>query len=344
MSPARLILVESNEYALYAIHRELTKFAGEALDPAPEIIPVLASVCDEVRVRKIFAAWRPQTIYHAAAYKHVPLVEHNMIEGVRNNVLGTWVMAVAAQEYQAASFVLISTDKAVRPTNVMGASKRLAELVLQAFAKEEATTCFSMVRFGNVLGSSGSVVPHFRQQIANGGPVTVTHRDVTRYFMTVPEAAQLVIQAGTMAKGGEVFVLNMGEPVKVVDLATRMIELSGLKVRNDDNPDGDIEIVFTGLRPGEKLVEELLIGGDPTATGHPRVMMASEKYLAMPELKPRLEQLLGAAAEQNVRLVRARLCEIVEDYSEAEIVDWLFAGEQASKAKVRLKLVDGLGG
>jgi len=342
-APTRLILVDANEYSLYDIHRELAKLIGENADRPPEIVPLLASVCDEMRIRKIFGAWRPDTVYHAAAYKHVPLVETNLIEGVRNNVLGTWVTALAAQDCGASNFVLISTDKAVRPTNVMGASKRLAELILQAFAEETPSTCFSMVRFGNVLGSSGSVVPHFRQQISRGGPVTVTHREVTRYFMTIPEAAQLVIQAGAMAKGGEVFVLDMGEPVKVLDLATRMVELSGLRVRNDACPDGDVEIVFTGLRPGEKLYEELLIGDNPTATGHPRIMMASETPLPMTELTRQLDQLFSAAAQQNVRLVHARLCELVTEYVSADgIVDRLFIEEQASNSKIELTLVKGL--
>src|SRR5205085_436538 len=217
MEPLKLLLVESSEYALYAIHRELSKVAGEAERAGVELVPLLASVCDEVRMSRIVAAWRPQTIYHAAAYKHVPLVEQNVCEGVRNNVIGTWVSGRLAKEHHVENFVLISTDKAVRPTNVMGASKRLAEMVLQAFAAEKSVTCFSMVRFGNVLGSSGSVVPLFRQQIAAGGPVTVTHREITRYFMTIPEAAQLVLQAGAMAKGGEVFVLDMAEPVRIVD-------------------------------------------------------------------------------------------------------------------------------
>jgi FlaA1/EpsC-like NDP-sugar epimerase len=345
MAPTRLILVEANEYALYDIHRELVKLVGENGGRAPEIVPLLASACDALRIRRLFAAWRPDTIYHAAAYKHVPLVEQNLIEGVRNNVLGTWVTALAAQECGASNFVLISTDKAVRPTNVMGASKRLAELILQALAGEAPATCFSMVRFGNVLGSSGSVVPHFRQQISRGGPVTVTHREVTRYFMTIPEAAQLVLQAGAMAKGGEVFVLDMGEPVKVLDLATRMVELSGLRVRSEACPDGDVEIVFTGLGPGEKLYEELLIGGNPTATGHPRVMKASENSLPLAELEKRIEQLLSAAAQQNVRLVHARLCELVTEYVPAdEIVDRLYLEEQASNAKIELTLVEGVPG
>jgi FlaA1/EpsC-like NDP-sugar epimerase len=320
IGPEKLLLVEMNEFALYDIHRELTKLRGDSI----EIVPLLASVCDSVRIRKILATWRPDTVYHAAAYKHVPLVEHNVVEGVRNNVIGTWVCASAAAEVGIPSFVLVSTDKAVRPTNVMGASKRLAEMVLQALARQSAATCFSMVRFGNVLDSSGSVVPLFREQIANGGPVTVTHREVTRYFMTIPEAAQLVVQAGAMAKGGEVFVLDMGEPVKILDLAVKMVEVAGLKPRNDASPDGDIEIVFSGLRPGEKLYEELLIGNDPAATTHPRVMMANEAFLPMEQLEGPLAQLRQTLEKQDAEAVRAQLAALVSDFAPASgNVDWL---------------------
>ena len=320
LNPARLLLVEMNEFALYDIHRELRKTRGDTVD----FVPLLASACDSMRIRKIFATCRPDTIYHAAAYKHVPLVEHNVVEGVRNNVIGTWVCAQAAAELGISDFVLISTDKAVRPTNIMGASKRLAEMVLQALAKQTSTTCFSMVRFGNVLDSSGSVVPLFREQIANGGPVTVTHREVTRYFMTIPEAAQLVIQAGAMAKGGEVFVLDMGEPVKILDLATKMVEVAGLKPRNDSNPDGDIEITFSGLRPGEKLYEELLIGNDPAATTHPRVMMANEGFLPMDRLEAPLARLRMTLEKQDADGVRDQLIALVPDYTpSSESVDWL---------------------
>lgn len=322
--PSSLLLVESSEYALYAIHRELSKVAGEADGGGAELVPLLASVCDESRMARIFAAWRPQTVYHAAAYKHVPLVEHNICEGVRNNVLGTWVCGRLARDHGAENFVLISTDKAVRPTNVMGASKRLAEMSLQAFAAEKTPTCYSMVRFGNVLGSSGSVVPLFRQQIAAGGPVTVTHREITRYFMTIPEAAQLVLQAGAMARGGEVFVLDMAEPVRIVDLAARMIELTGLKVRDEANPDGDIEITFSGLRPGEKLYEELLIGDNPVATSHPRVMMANESFLPLETLIAKMGHLRAGLEQQDAVRVLAVLGELVPEYAAApELVDWL---------------------
>jgi FlaA1/EpsC-like NDP-sugar epimerase len=260
----QLLLVDMSEFALYQIHQELLAVADGV-----ELVPLLASVCDEVRMHEIMDTWKPHTVYHAAAYKHVPMVEHNPAEGVRNNVWGTRVCAEAAQRNGVRNFVLISTDKAVRPTNIMGASKRLAEMVLQALADgspryapvtasaAKQSTTFSMVRFGNVLGSSGSVVPLFREQIKNGGPITLTHADITRYFMTIPEAAQLVIQAGAMGQGGDVFVLDMGEPVKIIDLARRMVELSGLTVREEADPSGDIELAVTGLRPGEKLYEEL---------------------------------------------------------------------------------------
>ena len=253
LRPNALVVVDSSEYALYAIHQELESRRQEASLHGVALIPILASVQDEARMRAVLNEWRPETIYHAAAYKHVPLVEHNPVEGIKNNVLGTLTTARLALENKVKDFVLISTDKAVRPTNIMGASKRLAELILQAFACTSEETRFSIVRFGNVLGSSGSVVPLFRQQISRGGPVTVTHPEVTRYFMTIPEAAQLVIQAGAMSSGGEVFVLDMGEPVRVIELARNMIELSGMKVRDQASPDGDIEIVIIGLRPGEKL-------------------------------------------------------------------------------------------
>ena len=323
LNPARILLVDSSEYALYAVHSELSRVRSEPSGQEPELIPLLASVCDQERMRRIYAAWRPHTVYHAAAYKHVPLVEHNSIEGVRNNAVGTFTCAALAQEFDASHFVLISTDKAVRPTNVMGASKRLAEMVLQAFAAEGPTTCFSMVRFGNVLESSGSVVPVFRSQIASGGPVTVTHREITRYFMTIPEAAQLVLQAGAMAKGGEVFVLDMGEPVRIFDLATRMIELSGLKLRDKANPDGDIEVVITGLRPGEKLYEELLIGENPTATGHQRIMMAQEKFLPLAQMAAGLDRLQAALSGHDVLAVRGCLREFVPDYRPiSAVADW----------------------
>ena len=316
--PRQLLLLDHNEFGLYLIHQELDALCREqALGVV--LVPLLGSVVHADRMRSVCMDYRPSTIYHAAAYKHVPLVEDNAGEGVLNNVFGTLNMARAAAEYGVASFVLISTDKAVRPTNVMGASKRMAELVLQAMAATQSDampTCFSMVRFGNVLGSSGSVVPLFRQQLAGGGPLTVTHTDVTRYFMTIPEAAQLVLQAGAMATGGEVFVLDMGEPVKILDLARRMVELSGLKVRDADHPDGDIEIRVTGLRPGDKLYEELLIGDNPTPTVHPRIMKAHEDYLDWPALQQSLSTLQQAAQADDVHGIKAVLTACVHGYGE----------------------------
>jgi len=256
------------------------------------IIPEMANVSERSSMRRVYSHYRPETVFHAAAYKHVPLVEANPISGLRNNIMGTLHSAEAAEEAGVANFTLISTDKAVRPTNIMGASKRVCELILQARAAEPGVkTIFSMVRFGNVLGSSGSVVPRFKAQIVAGGPVTLTHREITRYFMTIPEASQLVIQASAMAKGGEVFVLDMGEPVRIADLARSMIRLSGLSVRDADNPDGDIEIVETGLRPGEKLYEELLIGDNPEPTNHRRIMRAREKLWDWDKLDRELKRL-----------------------------------------------------
>ena len=297
--PAKLVLFELSEYSLYTIERELQDLARRQGGNI-EILPLLGSVQDKGRLKSVMQAFGVETIYHAAAYKHVPLVALNTIEGIRNNVFGTLACARAAQECGVATFVLISTDKAVRPTNTMGASKRMAELVLQALARETGyQTRFCMVRFGNVLGSSGSVVPAFEQQIAAGGPVTLTHPDITRYFMTIPEAAQLVIQAGAMGKGGDVFVLDMGESVKIIDLARQMIRLSGLDVKDAANPKGDIEIRITGLRPGEKLYEELIIGDNAVPTGHPRILTASETMLPWPQLENLLAQLSAACDSGN---------------------------------------------
>ena len=323
--PACLLLVEISESALYEIHQELLAIiADEMVGSTIEVVPLLASAADAVRIGAIISAWRPDTIYHAAAYKHVPLVEHNPLQGLLNNVIGTLVLAKAAHANSVTNFVLISTDKAVRPTNVMGASKRLAELVLQALAREASLSNFSMVRFGNVLGSSGSVVPLFRKQISQGGPVTITHSEMTRFFMTIPEASQLVIQAGAMASGGEVFVLDMGEPVKIVDMARRMIELSGLTERTIDQADGDIEIEFVGLRPGEKLYEELLIGDDVKQTTHPRIMQANEHSLPLEELAPKLDELVELVANSDVDGALALLQELVREYSPAPgSVDWI---------------------
>lgn len=310
LGPNRLILVEVSEFNLYTIHRELLSLFGESLD----LIPLLGSVLDPARMDQIVSRWCPDTIYHAAAYKHVPLVEGNIAEGVQNNVLGTMTMARVAERHGVRDFVLISTDKAVRPTNVMGATKRLAEQILQARAAEKSKTRFSMVRFGNVLGSSGSMVPLFRSQILDGGPVTITHRDITRYFMTIPEASQLVIQAGAMAKGGEVFVLDMGEPIKVIDIARRMIKLMGLIERDADHPDGDISIEVIGLRPGEKLYEELLIGNNPEKTQHRLIMKAREDFIDWKDLTRLLDEILIAAKAGDESAILRLLKQLVPDY------------------------------
>jgi FlaA1/EpsC-like NDP-sugar epimerase len=314
-------------------------------DEALEIVPLLGSVCDEVRMQEIMDTWKPHTVYHAAAYKHVPLVEHNPAEGVRNNVWGTKVCAEAAVRNGVQNFVLISTDKAVRPTNIMGATKRLAEMVLQAMNETKLSddshtlttnnsstsikTCFSMVRFGNVLGSSGSVVPLFREQIKNGGPITLTHLDITRYFMTIPEAAQLVIQAGAMGSDGDVFVLDMGEPVRIYDLASRIVELSGLTLRDELNPQGDIEIKVTGLRPGEKLFEELLIGDNPKPTQHPRILKAHEKFVPWEQLQGQLNSLNLALSANDVPVIRSFLQQLVTGYQPSgEVVDWIHLAQE----------------
>ncbi|VVE15170.1 capsular biosynthesis protein [Pandoraea terrigena] len=297
--PATLVLYEQSEFALYSIEQELEAIiTNKRL--GVRLMSVLGSVRDEARLCDVMMSCGIQTVYHAAAYKHVPIVEFNMTEGILNNVFGTLATARAAIASEVEIMVLISTDKAVRPTNIMGASKRFAELVLQAYANDPAVqTRFCMVRFGNVLGSSGSVVPLFRKQILGGGPVTVTHPDITRYFMTIPEASQLVIQAGAMSQGGEVFVLNMGEPVKISDLARRMIHLSGFSVKDDVSPDGDIEIRFSGLRPGEKLYEELLIGDDVAGTRHPKIMMATEHFFARDKLSLIITRLFEACEKNN---------------------------------------------
>jgi FlaA1/EpsC-like NDP-sugar epimerase len=333
--PVRLLLVELSEFALYSVHHELQLLCDED-QPQVQLLPLLASVRDEKHMLEILRTWKPHTVYHAAAYKHVPMVEHNPAEGIKNNSLGTWIMARLAMEVGVRDFVLISTDKAVRPTNIMGASKRLAEMCLQALADaaaaQGANTRFAMVRFGNVLGSSGSVVPLFRKQIKADGPITLTHPDITRYFMTIPEAAQLVIQAGDMASGGDVFVLDMGEPVRIMDLARRMVELSGLSVRDSANPQGDIEIEITGLRPGEKLYEELLIGDNPQPTKHPRIMKAHEDYLPMSDLSPRLQALTLALNSNDVPQIRTLLKDLVPGYQpDGEVVDWVHLARAASR-------------
>lgn len=330
LGPEKLLLVEQSEFALYNIHQELERKKINI-----PFISLLASVQDADRMNEILSTWQPYTLYHAAAYKHVPLVEHNLSEGLKNNVLGTLVTAQVAIDHKVKNFVLISTDKAVRPTNVMGASKRLAEMVLQALAKEAHATKLSMVRFGNVLGSSGSVVPKFRQQIKEGGPITITHPDITRFFMTIPEASQLVIHAGAMAKGGDVFVLDMGKPVKVLDLAERMVELSGLSVKNEKTPDGDIEIEITKLRPGEKLYEELLIGNKPEPTSHQRIMKAHETFLAWSKLEDKIKTLTVALKANDVPFVLNLLENLVTDYQPSkEIVDWVYVNQGQDEANL----------
>ena len=321
--PLKLILIELNEFSLYAIEQELQQL-NELNETDISVISILGSVQNQHRLTTIFQTFEVQTVYHAAAYKHVPMVEHNVVEGVRNNVFGTWYCAEAAITARVERFVLISTDKAVRPTNVMGASKRLAELVLQALASRQGDTLFCMVRFGNVLGSSGSVVPLFRRQIKEGGPITVTHPDIIRYFMTIPEASQLVIQAGALGKGGDVFVLDMGEPVKIISLAKKMIKLSGLTERSIQNPSGDIEILYTGLRPGEKLYEELLIGDNVEGTDHPRIMTANEIMLSWPETHNLLNHLDKACHDFKVEDVVKLLLDSPAGYNkQGECPDWV---------------------
>lgn len=327
--PACLVLFERSEFALYQINQELDSI-NELLKTKVQIVPVLGSVAHQHRVERVMRKFGVQTIYHAAAYKHVPLVENNMIEGVLNNVFGTWRTADAARNAGVETFVLISTDKAVRPTNVMGASKRFAELVLQAYAREAGSTRFCMVRFGNVLGSSGSVVPLFKRQIAAGGPVTVTHPEITRYFMTIPEAAELVLQAGSMGQGGDVFVLDMGAPVKIIEFARKMIHLSGYSVLDEENPTGDIEIKFSGLRAGEKLYEELLIGGNVSGTEHPLIMRAEEIELSWSCLSKKLLELDEAFHRFDCESVRRILLDVVDGYQPSgDICDYIWEESHA---------------
>ncbi|MDM8349787.1 nucleoside-diphosphate sugar epimerase/dehydratase [Pseudomonas sp. sp1636] len=335
--PTTLLLFEHSEFNLYSIHSELEQRIRRESLPV-RLVPILGSIRNAGRLFDVMRTWAVNTVYHAAAYKHVPMVEHNIAEGVLNNVLGSTLTAQAAVKAGVEHFVLISTDKAVRPTNVMGSTKRLAEMILQALSAEPAPvlfkddegvhrvnkTRFTMVRFGNVLGSSGSVIPRFYDQIRRGGPVTVTHPNITRYFMTIPEAAQLVIQAGAMGQGGDVFVLDMGQPVKIVELAEKMIHLSGLSVRSSKNPHGDISIEFTGLRPGEKLYEELLIGDNVSPTDHPMIMRANEECLSWEVFKKVLADLLNAVDKDDYDRVRQLLRETVSGYApEGEIVDWI---------------------
>jgi FlaA1/EpsC-like NDP-sugar epimerase len=316
LGPKRLILFEMSELALYNIERELRAFA-EKNSLSVELVGLIGNAHCKNRLRDILHAYRVQTVYHAAAYKHVPIVEQNVIEGITNNVISTWHAAEAAHEAEVETFVLVSTDKAVNPTNVMGATKRFAEIVLQGLQRRGSKTLFCMVRFGNVLASSGSVVPLFNEQIKAGGPVTVTHPEVIRYFMTIPEAAQLVIQAGSMADGGDVFVLDMGKPVRIGDLARRMIHLAGLTVRDDQHPEGDIEIAYTGLRPAEKLYEELLIGNNVTGTQHPMILRAIEHSLPWDRVQELLNEILEAMGRYDCARSLQLLSDVVAEYTPA---------------------------
>jgi FlaA1/EpsC-like NDP-sugar epimerase len=334
--PSTLIIFDHSEFSLYTVQIELEQYIAQKRLPV-KLITTLASVRYPVRMLEVMQNWKVDTVYHAAAYKHVPMVEHNVAEGVLNNTLGTLYAAQSALRAGVRNFVLISTDKAVRPTNVMGSTKRMAELALQGLAGERAValygesdlppaanhTRFIMVRFGNVLGSSGSVIPLFREQIKRGGPITVTHPEMTRYFMTIPEAAQLVIQAGSMGESGDVFVLDMGEPVKIAQMAEKMVHLSGLTVRSEANPDGEIEIAFTGLRPGEKLYEELLIGDNVLPTEHPMIMRANEAHMPWEEFKTLMVEMVQAIRVDDYPHVRDLLCRIVNGYTPDANVDWL---------------------
>lgn len=340
LEPSKLVLLDISEFALYTIEQELRELCANE-ERNVEIVAFVGSVLETEKCTRILTSFHVDTVYHAAAYKHVPLVEHNPIEGIRNNAYGTLSMAKAAIAAKVKCFVLVSTDKAVRPTNVMGATKRLAELVLQAFARQGSSTCFSMVRFGNVLGSSGSVVPLFRKQIAAGGPITLTHPEITRYFMTIPEAAQLVIQAGAMGKGGDVFVLDMGQPVRIADLAVRMVHLSGQEVNTPATPEGTIEIKYVGLRPGEKLYEELLIGTNVSSTAHPLIQRAKEAEFEWPVLKQMLHQLDEACVRFDHGAIRLHLQKIVREYApSSDIADnvWQHNG-QSMTVRPHLTLV-----
>ena len=326
--PKKILLIEISEYALYSIHQELNQL--KQIDT--ELIPLIGSVQDIARMREIISIFKPFIIYHAAAYKHVPIVEHNLIEGLKNNLIGTFELANLALENNISNFVFISTDKAVRPTNIMGVTKRLAELSLQALNEKNLNssnkyekTRFSIVRFGNVLESSGSVIPKFREQIKNGGPITLTHKDITRYFMTITEASQLVIQAGAMAQGGDVFVLDMGDPIKIYDLAIKMIELSGLNVKYSPNTKGGIEIKITGLRPGEKLFEELLLSDNPTKTKHPKIFRSKEPFIVHDQLIKEINFLKKLIVNNDLENILKKLRTIVSDYSpNSKIIDHTF--------------------
>ncbi len=334
LAPRRVVLLEVSELALYHIEREL-RAHNTRLGDRIELVALLGNAHHKQRVREIMTTFAIQTVYHAAAYKHVPIVEHNMIEGIHNNIFATHNTAEAAMECRVETFVLISTDKAVNPTNVMGCTKRVAEMVLQGLQKRGGTTRFCMVRFGNVLESSGSVVPLFREQIKKGGPITVTHPDVIRYFMTIPEAAQLVIQAGSMGSGGDVFVLDMGSPVRIADLAKRMVQLAGYTVRDEKTPEGDIEIRFTGLRPAEKLFEELLIGKNVTGTEHPRILRAMEHSLSWEQIRHVLDDLAQCSVRFDCERAREILLRAVPEYRPTDRVQdhvWLQGGSRVSGA------------
>ena len=339
-NPVRLLLIDNCEFALYAIEQELKQHI-ESTASRCELKPLLISVQHSGSLKAVFECFEVHTVYHAAAYKHVPMVEFNLVQGVSNNVFGTLNLAKAAMSANVETFVVVSTDKAVRPSNAMGASKRLTELICQAFAHSQSNTRFCMVRFGNVLGSSGSVVPVFRQQIEQGGPVKVTHPDITRYFMTIPEAAQLVIQAGAMGEGGEVFVLDMGEPVRIHDLAMNMIRLSGLEVRDAAHPEGDIEIIYSGLRPGEKLYEELLIGHDVSKTRHDRIMTSKERFWEWPRLEAFLKQLEQAFIATDHLSIRQLLQSAPLDYNPLdEIADLVWKARQTMTSDTQRQHVD----
>ena len=318
LKPRKLLILDSNEYALYKIKSEIQEFS-----PKVKLYSLIGNVTDKKGIQKICDSFGVNTIYHSAAYKHVPLVEENVFAGVRNNIFGTKSCLEAAIQSKVETFVLISTDKAVNPTNIMGATKRFAELILQAYSKNNETrmnTRMTMVRFGNVLGSSGSAVPLFQKQISEGGPITVTHPEVIRYFMSIPEAAELVVQAGAMGEGGDVFVLDMGEPVKIIELAEKLIKLNGLQLRNNDNPEGDIEIIFTGLRPGEKLYEELLIGNNVSNTEHKQIMRAEEVSISKEELDLSLSKIRLAERENDVATLKSIFQEIINGFSDEETI------------------------
>jgi FlaA1/EpsC-like NDP-sugar epimerase len=339
--PSLIVLAEHSEHALYSIDIELREIVRREELPV-EICPELVNVADERQCERMLRRHAVDTVFHAAAYKHVPMVESNPIAGIRNNVLSTLSTALASERCGVGKFILVSTDKAVRPTNVMGASKRVCELVVQARAAAQLETSYCSVRFGNVLGSSGSVIPRFRQQIAAGGPVTITHREATRYFMTIPEASQLVIQAGALAGDGEVLLLDMGEPVRIIDLARLMIELSGLSVADDDNPDGEIAFEEIGLRPGEKLIEELLIGGDCEGTAHPRIVKARESMLSWPALETQLGKLMGSLEDADSEAAIAMLRELVPEFR-SPIDEARFAGTDVRELQLRV-VREALGG